>query len=261
MHKTGPLKQMVKPRRCDGGLKVREAAERCRSSSTPGWGLHKCWPGKRPPLCAPCGNLLSQGSQLGKAQIWPNRHWPKDVKAFWNFALQEDKLVELKNNNNNKSAFCLCRKPQGASPKTSLLLTPPGHRLNIQDKRKTKSPNTICREAQALRSTACSRHHGVCLAPLSWLHNSYLHLVSKKKQNCCRCPFCCKSTWEADLMLKTKDVQPPRRSSSLSCWHTPCYRSRGVRAPCPGKQHLPSCFTQGNPAKGGKGIAWGCPAS
>lgn len=105
MHKTGPLKQMVKPRWCDRGLKVREAAERCRSSSTPGWGPHKCWPGKRPPLCAPCGNLLSQGSQLGKAQIWPNRHWPKDVKAFWNFALQEDKLVEL-NNNNNKLVFC-----------------------------------------------------------------------------------------------------------------------------------------------------------
>jgi len=52
--------------------------------------------------------------------------------------------------------------------------TLPIYRMNIQDRRKKKPPNTISKKAmretrgmQALSSTDCSKHHCTCLGPFS----------------------------------------------------------------------------------------------
>lgn len=118
----------------------------------------RCWLGEQPPSGALRGNRVSQGPQLGQLQIWTSDHWPTEVKNCWNLTLHEDRLVELKNSATILFLFYSCRQPQCHNPKMPLLQTLPVRRMNIQDRRKKKPPNTMSKKGT--RETRGRQEHG-----------------------------------------------------------------------------------------------------
>lgn len=72
------------------------------------------------------------------------------------------------------------RQPQNHRPQMSLLQTRPVHRTDIQDRRKTKPPDTISKSAmretrgrQDSGSTDCSKYPRICLGPFLWPQHSH----------------------------------------------------------------------------------------
>lgn len=166
----------------------------------------KCWLGEQPPSQALCGNTVSQGPQLGQVQVWPS-----EVKICWNFTLQEDMLVELK----NSAAILFMQTTSRSQPQKCHYCKPclcAGWASwtdgTIQGRRTSRT--------EGRKSLVLKLH-----IYITWFW-SYTYIYRYIHIHICNfrtSESCCISTSEADLKLVRKDAQVPHRNMGLTDWY------------------------------------------
>lgn len=203
MHRTNLLEHIVKS---PGKVTVFSVSVKLQTGTEAATHLSeihaRCWLGEQPPSQAVRGNTVSQGPQLGQLQIWPS-----EVKICWNFTLQEDRLVELK----NSAAVLFMQTASRSQPQNATTVNPacpqdehPGQ-MNIQERRTSRTEGK-----KSLVLKLCRY--------IMWFW-SYTYIYRYIHIHICNfrtSESCCISTSETDLRLVRKDVHVPRRNMGLT---------------------------------------------